>query len=106
MKTSSGNVFEYMILTFFCTLFPVLFTIFCLPIVVLIQHSKYCTSLWVRYCFHHLIARLIKYFNEPKEEMFWDLVSDPNSDISILEVGIGYGANFDFYPRVSCFNSC
>lgn len=88
------------ILTFFCTAFPVLFSIFCFPVVLLLRFSKDFCYFWFSYIFPVLAGRLKRHLAEPKAILFRDLISEPNPNVTILEVGIGTGANFAFYPKV------
>ena len=92
---------ENVVLTFCVTIFPILFTIFFFPIALLLRYSSTVRNFWWGHFFPLIAGRLQRHIDDSKKIMFRDLTSDPNPELVILEIGIGQGANFAFYPNVS-----
>lgn len=92
---------ETVILSLVSTVGPILVTIFCFPLLIILKISEQARHLWFSYIYPQFSSRIHKHLQSMKNDLFKDLMTDKRSDIKILEVGVGPGVNFDYYPK-SC----
>lgn len=92
---------ETVILSLVSIVGPIFFTIFFFPLLMILKISERARFLWFSFIYPQFSSRIHKHLKSMKNILFKDLMTDKRSDIKILEVGVGPGVNFDYYPK-SC----